>query len=102
MLDPVQILASYYFFGGVGLGGVEKYRIRLNSAQLKLKLPIGAELGNMRTQNKYNNNIILQLASYSNVPLSMYSLLFSCSKTFLKRKIVYLITFGKEYFKSYF
>ena len=42
LLDPVQILANSYFFGGVGwvgLGGVENYRIRLNSAQFQLKLP---------------------------------------------------------------
>ena len=32
--------------GGGGGGWEEKLRIRLNSAQLKLKLLVGAELGN--------------------------------------------------------
>jgi hypothetical protein len=31
---------------GVGVGGWSKLRIRLNSAQFKLNLPVGAELGN--------------------------------------------------------
>ena len=33
--------------GWDGVGGVENYRLRLNSAQLPLKLPTGAELGKM-------------------------------------------------------
>ena len=36
-----------YFFGRDGWGGwEEKWRLRLNSAQFQVKLPVGAELGN--------------------------------------------------------
>ena len=37
----------------MGVGGwEEKLRIRLNSAQFELNLPVGAELGNISRQNR--------------------------------------------------
>ena len=40
--------SNHYFFGRVGGGGwEEKWRLRLNSAQFQVKLPAGAELGNI-------------------------------------------------------
>ena len=51
--------------GGGGGGWEEKWRLRLNSVKLKLKLPAGAELGNsmyISVHNKckyYHNNKII-------------------------------------------
>ena len=42
------------------VGGLEKYRIRLNSAQFQLKWPTGAEPGNIFVNNL---NLFLQFAS---------------------------------------
>ena len=40
-------LCAFQVKNSVGVGGwLDKLRIMLNSAQLQLKLPVGAELGN--------------------------------------------------------
>ena len=41
--SSVTLLVGVWLVGGVG--GVENYRLRLNSAQFQLKLTTGAELG---------------------------------------------------------
>ena len=45
--------------GGGGFGWI-KLRIKLNSAQLKLKLPVGAELGKKQLNPKYRGRGFVQ------------------------------------------